>query len=144
MRSRQALLAVAAGWVAILGLPYLGDFLLRGTRSPEWLPTFRLTLNCFELFGAGYLTGRLNPGRALPTVFTLAATLILVDIADADLLKIPIDVRWLIRLTWDVLTDWRYLDSWVSTAATHLLLCGCLLAGGFLSRQPEPPLSLHP
>jgi hypothetical protein len=146
MRLRPALFAVASGWVATLALLYLGNLLLR-TAAPSiplpWLPTVQLTFNCFELFGAAFITGRLNRPAAMTTVSIFLATLILVELADADLLPIPLDVPWLIRLTRDVLTDRRYLDSWLNAAAVHLLLLGCLLAGGLLSRPPQKPLSLR-
>lgn len=135
------LYAVAAAWAALLPLLYLGGLAARWSGllvGPSWTPTLALTLNCFELALAGYLAGRLHRAAPLATAAVFAATLAFCDFGDA----MPMHVAWLFRLTRDLLSDSRFLDSWISTVGAHALLFGSLFAGAALSRAPEKPVSL--
>ena len=135
------LYAVAAGWIALLGLLYVGGLTARWSApllGPSWEPTLALTLNCFEIALAGFLAGRLNRAAPLTTAAIFAATLMFWDFGDA----MPMHVAWLIRLTRDMFSDSRFLDSWISTAGAHALLFASLFAGAALSRAPEKPISL--
>ena len=125
----------------LLALLYLGGVAIRWSApflGASWIPTVALTLNCFELALAGYIAGRINRAAPLATAGIFAATLMFWDFGDA----MPLHVAWLIRLTQDLFSDSRFLDSWISTAGAHLLLFGCLFAGAALSRASEKPVSL--
>jgi len=137
----RILCAVAAGWATLLLLMFLASLLIRWTASllgVAWIATAQLTLNCLELAAAGFIAGRCNRPSPVTAVVVFAATLTFADFGDSMALNVP----WLFRLTRDVLTNPRFLDAWVSTAGTHLLLFGCLIAGAMLSRPPERPVSL--
>lgn len=141
MRWLRLAIAVAAGWAALLALPWTGAAILRRA-SPwigaGWIATAGLTLNCFELAIAGFVAGRMNRRAPMTAVLVLAATAACVDFGEL----VPLHAAWLIRLTRDLVSDSRFLDSWVTTLATHALLLGCLVAGGVLSRAAEKPLSM--
>ncbi|HML16978.1 MAG TPA: hypothetical protein VK419_08120, partial [Bryobacteraceae bacterium] len=115
--------------------------------GPSSIATVQLTLNCFELAAAGFVAGRSYRARPMTAVSLLAASLACIDFQGITPLgnfepAMPLNISWLIRLTRDLLTDARFLDSWLATAGTDLLLAGSLIAGGMLSRPPEKPVSI--
>lgn len=136
------LLATVAGWVflsaaevvLILGvLP-----LLAMVMSRDLLPSLKIVLDMAALGSAGWVTGRI----ARPNVFA-AATLLFVGLACVDLTPyLLLNVPWLLRLTLNTLQDTRFLNSWFSTFAMHVLLIGSVFAGANLSRPRQPPLGI--
>jgi hypothetical protein len=104
----------------------------------SWVPTAHLGFDCMTLAAAGFVAGRFNRSHPMWTAGLLAATLCLPDFGGALALNVP----WLIRLAWNSFHDSRYLDSLVTSLETHILLFGCLIAGGMLSRPREKAISI--
>jgi hypothetical protein len=105
----------------------------------SWLPTVQLGLQCVALAAAGWMIGRWNRIDALPLVLLFAAMLSVWDFSLAP----AINIRWLFQLLIDVFKSARYLESLITTAATHALLFGSLIAGALLSHPRKvTPLSL--
>lgn len=130
-------LAVLLGWAALFSTAF---WLVRPLLTwaapaigPSWLPTASLTFECAALAVAGWVAGRLHRANTAITALVFAATLSTWDFSES----LGIDVPWLVRLTADALRDSRYLESWVASAATHVILFGSLIAGAQLSR-PHP------
>lgn len=145
MRWLRLAIAVAAGWGSLLVLLYLGSEITRWTAvwlgagsAAGWIPTLGLTLNCFELAAAGFVAGRSSRARPVLAVLAFAATIAVIDFGEA----MPMNVRWLIRLSGDAIQDSRFFDSWLTTLGAHALLFGSLVTGGMLSRPQEKPVSL--
>jgi hypothetical protein len=133
------LCAIATAWGTLLVLLFLSGLLVRTAHFPaSWAATAQLTLNCFELAAAGFVAGRVYRPSPLIAVSLFAATLLFVDFGDT----MPLNVAWLLRLIRDASSDSRFLDSMLTTAGTHFLLFGSLIAGGMLSRPAERLLSL--
>lgn len=132
------------GWVTLLAIAYLFERPLLLWTAPflgnEWFPTARLGADCCAFAGAGWVTGRWNRPNCLLAVSVFAATLTVWDFNPL----LPIDVPWLLHLAVNALRDSRYLESLITTAATHALLFGCLIAGGQLARPRQPLPSIRP
>lgn len=142
-RLLRLLVALGAAWTAMLALLLFGTLAIRWTvpwLGASWVATAQLTLNCFELAGAGFIAGRLGRPEPWFAVLAFAASL---AIPDFSVLGMPLNGLWLLRLTRDVLLDSRFFDSWLTTLGTHLLLLGCVIAGGYLSRPPAAPVSIR-
>jgi hypothetical protein len=72
-------------------------------------------------------------------VLVFAVTLTVWDLS----FLVSINVPWLFRVAFHALGgDDSYLSSLVSTGASQILLFGCLLGGGMLSRAPAKPVSI--
>ena len=134
--------AILIGWPTLIAITLLLERpLLLGTArllGASWFPTARLALACAGLAATGWVIGRLHRSEPILAVLVFAATLTLWDF-DALL---AINVPWLLRLAADALRDPLYFDSLVTTAGSHVLLFGSLIAGGFLSRPSAAPPSI--
>lgn len=102
------------------------------------MPTAQTSLECLIFAASGWIAGRLNRTAPLATALAFAGTLCLYGVSGT----LPVDVPWLFRLTLDALRDSRYLDSLATTASVNLLLFGCLIAGGWLSRPRTPSIGM--
>ena len=137
-----AVRAILIGWAALLPIAFLILNPLLRFAAPVlgamWIATARLGLNCAGLIATGWLVGCFaRPSPALG-VLAFAATLTWWDLDSL----VGINVPWLFRLTADLLRDSSYLSSFVSTAASHVLLFTSLVAGGLLSRPTAKPPSI--
>jgi hypothetical protein len=135
-------LAVLVGWVALLAIAYgIEGQLLRWTGplfSASWMATAHLAFDCLTLAAAGWAAGRFNRDHAMLTVGLFALTLCCWDFEGALALNIP----WLLRLIRNSFQDSRYVDSLLANVETQVLLFGCLMMGGALSRPRERPVSI--
>ena len=134
--------SMAAGWAALIALTYVAERPLLLLTPPivgaHWVATATLALGCLKLAASGWAIGRLHRMAPLPGVLAFAATLGLFNFEAWQ----PINVPGLIRLAMDAVHDIRYWEPLTTMAAQHVLLFGSLVAGGLLSRLPQPPLSL--
>jgi hypothetical protein len=138
-----ALRAIPIGWAIMALLVYLVVHPLLGWTGPllgaQWLATGRLGLDCAVLVGTGWVVGRFSRPNPMFAVLVFAATLTFWDLS----FLVAINVPWLVRLAIHSLSgDGNYLSSLVSTVGTHVLLFGCLVGGGLLSRAREKPVSI--
>lgn len=133
---------MAVGWTALIALSYLAErpllFLAAPLVGAHWVATVSLSLDCLKLAAIGWAIGRLDRTSPLLGVFAFAATLGFFNLEP----WLPIDVPWLVRLAMDAMHDPRYRSPLATMTAQHALLFGSLLAGGLLSRPPQPPVSL--
>jgi hypothetical protein len=138
-----ALRAIPIGW-ATLGLTvFLMERPLLQWTAPfidvEWIATARLGLDCAVLVATGWVVGRLSRPFSMTGVLVFAATLTVWDLN----FLVSINVPWLLRLALHTLSgDGSYGSSLLSTGASQILLFGCLLGGGMLSRAPVKPVSI--
>ena len=134
--------SIVLGWVTLLGIAYLVEHPLLYVTSPlfgpMWIATAHLSLDALTLAAAGFVAGRFNRPHSMTTVLLFAATLCPLNFEDALTLNVP----WLVHLAWESLHNSRFLDSLLTSAGTHVLLFGCLLTGGALSRAHENPVSI--
>ena len=134
--------SLALGWVALLAIAYGVEAPLLRWTSPffgeAWVATAHLALDCLTLAAAGWVAGRFGRPHSIPAAILFAFTLCFRDFDDAMALNIP----WLLRLVSNSFHDSRYFDSLATSAETHVLLFGCLIAGASLSRPREKPLSI--
>ena len=144
MRQRLfvVLRAVPIGWGTLLLLAYLLEHPVLRWVTPilgvQWLATAGLALDCMALAATGWVLGRLNRPDSLLGVLSFAATLTFWDFTPVVAVNIP----WLLHLAANALRDSVYLSSLLTTAASHALLFGSLIAGGLLSRPPSKPVSI--
>jgi hypothetical protein len=145
MRRRLLITArsILLGWAAVFAITYLLARPLLHWTAPflgaSWLPTAQLGLECAALGAAGWIVGRSNPLDSVPAVAIFA---VLLAVWNFGLIP-AMDVPWLFHLTLDTLGDARYLESLITSAATHALLFGSLIGGAMLARRPQVrPLSL--
>jgi hypothetical protein len=134
--------SILLGWATLLAIAYAVEGpLLRWTApliGATWIATAHLALDCLTLAAAGFVAGRFNRSRPVLCAGVFAVTLTFWDFADTLALRVP----WLLRLAWNSVHDSRFFDALVTSAETHLLLFGCLIAGAMLSRPPEKPVSI--
>lgn len=130
------------GWAALLAIAYGVERPVVGWTAPlfgpVWIATAHLAFDCLTLAAAGYVAGRLNRARAVLSAAMFAVTLCCWDFGGAVALDVPL----LLQMVWDCLHDSRYLDSAATSAGTHVLLFGCLIAGAVLSRAGARPVSI--
>jgi hypothetical protein len=126
--------SILLGWAALFALTYLVERPLLSWTAPllgaSWLPTAQLTLQCVALFATGWVIGWLR-GRFI-TVLVFAVMLAIWNFS----LVPAIDLPWLFRLTIDAFGNPRFLESLITSAATHALLFGSLFVGASLNRAP--------
>jgi hypothetical protein len=142
MSSNGMLTAVRStvlGWLALFAVMFLMERPLLRRAAPflgaSWLPTAQLALECFGFAAVGWLIGRW--GRLGVLIF--AATLALPNFG-----RVPaIDLPWLFHLLLDCFQNARYLGSFFTSLATHILLFASLFVGSHLSRAPERAYSLN-
>ncbi len=144
MRRRWLISArsVLLGWAALFAFTYLVERpLLAWTArllGASWIPTGELALQCVALAATGWIIGRWNRTASVPSVSVFAAM-----IAVENFGLVPaIHLAWLWRLIIDTVENLRYLQSLVTTAATHVLLFGSLFTGAQLARPKQALLSL--
>src|SRR5579872_4450343 len=129
-----ALRAILIGWVTLALLVFLVEHTLLRWTGPwlgaQWIATAQLGLDCAVMAGTGWVVGRLSRPNPMFGVLVFAATLTFWDLS----FLIAINVPWLLRLMVHAVGDANYLSSLASTAGSHALLFGCLMAGGLLSR----------
>lgn len=134
--------SILLGWATLLAIAYgVEGPLLRWTSSligATWIATAHLALDCATLTAAGYVTGRFNRSRAVLAGAAFAATLCFWDFSG----RLALNVPFLLQLAWDAIHDSRFLDAFLTSAETHVLLFGCLIGGAMLSRQREKPVSI--
>lgn len=134
--------SIVLGWVTLLAIAYGVERPVLGWTAPlfgpVWIATAHLAFDCLTLAAAGYVAGRCNRSRAVWAGALFGATLCCWDFGGVVALDVPL----LLRMIWDCLQDSRYLDSAATSAGTHVLLFGCLIAGALLSRQREKPVSI--
>ena len=134
--------SIATGWAALFALTYLAEHPLLVLTAPivgvHWVATVSLSLDCLKLAATGWAIGWLHRTSPLPGVLAFAATLSPFSFEG----WLPLDVPGLLRLATDAVHDIRYWEPLTTMAAQHVLLFGSLVAGGLLSRLPQPPLSL--
>lgn len=144
---RQRLLiglrSILIGWVTLYLMVFLLERPLLMWAGPvigaQWIATVELGLDCGVLAATGWVVGRLARPSSMVGVLTFAATLTLWDLS----FLVAINVPWLLRLAAHSLSgDSNYLGSLVSTASSQVLLFGCLVAGGLLSRARARPVSI--
>ncbi len=121
------------GWIALFVLtviierPILG--LAARTLGASWVPTVQVILGCLGLFVIGWTIGRW--GRAGVLLFTAT-------IAIWNFRLVPeIDLLWLGRLLIDCFESSRYLESFVTSLATHVFVFSSLFAGAAANRGHE-------
>ncbi len=134
---RAFVYAVGLAWLTLLALAYLAQaVLLREAPllGPEWFPTARVILDCCALSAAGWVAGRLRRERALLSASIFAVTL---SLRSFDPL-LPLDVPWLLHLSFDTVRDSRYLESLATTAVAQAILFGCVFCGARLARPRTP------
>jgi hypothetical protein len=133
-----AVRSAALAWLALFAVMFLIERpLLRWTGpilGASWLPTAQLALECFGLAAVGWLIGRWGSLGVL----TFAATLALPNFGRVA----AIDFPWLFHLLLDCFQNARYLGSFFTSLATHILLFSSLFVGSRLSRPPEQAYSL--
>jgi hypothetical protein len=142
-RSFVALRAIPMGWATLGLLVFLVEHpLLRWTGpllGAQWIATAQLGLDCAVMVATGWVVGRLSRPNPMLGVLVFGATLTFWDIS----FLVAINVPWLVRLVIHALSsDGNYLSSLVSTAGSQILLFGCLVGGGLLSRVREKPVSI--
>lgn len=134
--------SVFLGWATLLAVAYAVERPLLHWTAPVfgaiWIPTAHLAFDCITLAAAGWVAGRFNRSHPLLTVGLFAVTLCFWDFGDVLALNVP----WLLRLIGNSFHDSRFLDSLLTSAETHALLFGCLLAGAMLSRPRAKPISI--
>jgi len=134
--------SILLGWATLAAVTHLVERPLFGWTAPlmggPWIPTAQLALQCVALAAAGWMVGRWNRFSPVLPAMVFAATLAVWNFGLAP----AINVEWLFRLTADSFRDARYLESWVTAAATHALLFGSLFTGVRLSRPAPAPVSL--
>jgi len=137
-----ALRSIVIGWTTLLLIAFLLKQPLLFWTAPilgvKWVATAGLALDCTALAATGWVVGRLNRASPILGVLVFAATLTFRDFTHVLAINIP----WLLRLAADALRDSGYLSSLITTAVSHALLFGSLLAGGLLSRPPAKPVSI--
>lgn len=138
-----ALRSIPIGWVSLGVIVYLLEHPLLRLIGPvigaQWIATATLGLDCASLAATGWVVGRLARSSPMLGVLVFAATLTVWDLS----FMVGINAPWLLRLVVHTLSgDSSYLSSFVSTAASQILLFGCLLGGGMLSRDPVKPVSI--
>jgi hypothetical protein len=134
--------SILLGWATLFAIAYgVESPLLRWT-SPligaTWIATAHLAFDCMTLAAAGFVAGRLNRSRAVLSGVLFAATLCFWNFGGALALNVP----WLLRLVWNSFHDSRFFDALLTSAETHALLFGCLIAGAMLGRPREKPVSI--
>jgi hypothetical protein len=134
--------SIVLGWIVLLAIAYgVEGPLLRWT-SPlfgeAWVATAHLAFDCLTLAAAGWAAGRFSRPYSIPTAVLFAFTLCFWDFSDVMALNVP----WLLRLVWNSFHDSRYFDSLATSAETHALLFGCLIAGASLSGPREKLVSI--
>ena len=142
MSSNGMLTAVRStvlGWLALFAVMLLIERpLLRWTApilGAGWLPTAQLALECIGFVAVGWLIGRWGSLGVL----IFAATLALPNFG-----RVPaIDFPWLFQLLLDCFQNARYLGSFFTSLATHVLLFAGLFIGSHLSRALERAYSLN-
>jgi hypothetical protein len=131
--------SILLGWVTLAAIAYgVESPLLRWTGplfGPVWIATAHLALDCLTLAAAGWVAGRLNRPHAIPTALLFALTLSFWDFG-------TLNVPWLLRLAWNTVHDFRFLEPLATSVETHVMLFGCLFAGALLSRPRTPPMSI--
>ena len=138
-----ALRSIPIGWVSLGLMVFLLEHPLLHLAAPvigaQWIATATLGFDCAALAATGWVVGRLGRPSPMLSVLVFAATLTVWDLS----FMVGINVPWLLRLAVHALRgDSSYLSSLVSTAASQILLFGCLLGGGMLSRDPVKPVSI--
>jgi hypothetical protein len=139
MRNRLLIAArsIVLGWAALFAITYLLEGPLLSWTAPllgaSWIATAQLALVCSGLAMTGWIVGRWNRNHVL----VFAALLAIWNFG-----LVPIDLPWLFRLMVNTLRDARYLESFITSAATHALLFGSLVAGANLTRARQPTI-LH-
>jgi hypothetical protein len=136
MSQRDLLIAmrsVSIGLLTLLAAMLLIEQPLLRLAGPilgaNWLPTAQLALECAGFFAVGWVIGRW--GRLSVLLF-------------AGIISIPnfrglpgMDVPWLFHLLLDCFQNTRYLEPFVTSLATHILLFASLFVGAHLSRARE-------
>ena len=134
--------SILLGWVTLLAIAYGVEGPLLHWTSPligaTWIATAHLAFDCSALAAAGFVTGRFNRSRAVLSAVLFAVTLCFWDFGGTLALNVP----WLLQLIWNSIHDSRFLDALITSAETHALLFGCLVAGAMLSRPREKPMSI--
>jgi hypothetical protein len=134
--------SILLGWAALLAIVFGLENPLRHWTAPffgpMWIATAHVGFDCMTLTAAGFVTGRFNRSQALLSAGLFAVTLCFWDFGGALALNVP----WMLRLVWNSFHDSRFLDPLVTSAGTHALLFGCLMAGAMLSRPREKPISI--
>lgn len=129
---------VLLGWLALFAITYLLERPLLSWTAPllgaAWFPTARLALACTALAATGWIVGRWNRFDVLIFAASLAVW---------NFGLVPIDLLWLFRLLADSFESSRYLESFFTSLATHVLLFSCLFVGAALNRSREPAFSLN-
>jgi hypothetical protein len=138
-----ALRSIPIGWVSLGVIVYLLEHPLLRWIGPvvgaPWIATATLGLDCASLAATGWVVGRLARPSPMLGVLVFAATLTAWDMS----FLVGINVPWLLRLAVHALSgESSYVSSLVSTGASQILLFGCLLGGGMLSRRAEKPVSI--
>src|ERR1022692_1053356 len=138
-----AVRSIPIGWVSLGLLVFLLEHPLLHFAGPfigaQWIATATLGLDCSVMSATGWVVGRLARPNPMLGVLVFAATLTVWDMS----FMVGINVPWLVRLAVHALSgDSSYLSSLVSTAASQVLLFGCLLGGGMLSRGAARPVSI--
>ena len=139
-----ALRSIPIGWVSLGLMVFLLEHPLLHFAGPfigaQWIATATLGLDCAVMAATGWVVGRLARPCSMLGALVFAATLTVWDMS----FMVGINVPWLLRLVVHALSgDSSYLSSFVSTAASQVLLFGCLLGGGMLSRAPVKPVSIR-
>ena len=134
--------SIALAWIVLLALAYGVEGPLLRWMGPlfgaNWIATAHLAFDCLTLAAAGWVAGTFHRPNLILSTALFAFSLCFWDFGDALSLNIP----WLLRLIWNSLHDSRYLDSLATSAETHALLFGCLIAGASLSRPRDKPVSI--
>lgn len=138
-----ALRSIPIGWVSLGVTVYLLEHPLLRLIGPfigaQWIATATLGLDCASLAATGWVVGRLARPSPMLGVLVFAATLTVWDLS----FLVAINVPWLLRLVVHALSgDSSYASPLVSTAASQILLFGCLLGGGMLSQAQAKPVSI--
>jgi hypothetical protein len=125
--------SIGIGFLALFAVMFLIERPLLRFAAPilgaSWLPTAQLALECLVLAGVGWLIGRW--GRLGVAIF--AATLALVNFC----LVPAIDFPWLFHSLLDCFQNTRYLEPFVTSLATHVLLFSSLFVGSHLGRAKQ-------
>jgi len=130
--------AVLLGWIALFAITYLVERPVLSWAAPllgaAWFPTVQLALACAGLAATGWIVGRWNRFHVLLFAASLAVW---------NFGLVPIDLPWLIRLLADSFESSRYLESFFTSLATHVLLFSSLFARAALNRARHPAFSLN-
>jgi NO-binding membrane sensor protein with MHYT domain len=134
--------SILLGWAALLVIAFaLENPLLHWTAplfGASWIATAHLAFDCVTVAAGGFVTGRFNRAYPVWSAVLFAVTLCFLDFGEMLALNVP----WLVRLAWNSFHDSRFLDALATSAETHVLLFGCLIAGAMLSRAKEKPVSI--